>query len=228
MTKRGCLHGSFYGYHGQYANYKSQTSTHALCLCAECVQLIGLVNLDPFALALYRIDLDGTITTMLKNVTLSNGLDWGSDGSTFYYVDSHTLAVDMFDFDATHGIISNRSRFLTFDKGEGVPNGLTVDHQGNIWIALMGSGEVRHYSPAGELLGKVITSTPAVTSCTFGGLHGDELFITSAGRKLPDITKTLYGVSEEAVERSATAPGAGGVFVCHPGHSGRAATPFAG
>ncbi|WP_230583876.1 SMP-30/gluconolactonase/LRE family protein, partial [Xenorhabdus bovienii] len=213
---------------GQYANYKSQTSTHALCLCAECVQLIELVNLDPFALALYRIDLDGTITTMLKNVTLSNGLDWGSDGSTFYYVDSHTLAVDMFDFDATHGIISNRSRFLTFDKGEGVPNGLTVDHQGNIWIALMGSGEVRHYSPAGELLGKVITSTPAVTSCTFGGLHGDELFITSAGRKLPDITKTLYGVSEEAVERSATAPGAGGVFVCRPGHSGRAATPFAG
>ncbi|PHM65447.1 gluconolactonase [Xenorhabdus stockiae] len=179
--------------------------------------------------ALYRIDPDGTITTILSHVTLSNGLDWSPDGTTsFYYVDSHTLAVDIFDFDATEGTLHNRRCFKAFAKGEGIPNGLVVDHEGHVWLALMGSGEIHRYSPAGELIAKVRVSTPAVTSCTFGGVHGDNLFITSAGRKLPDITNNLYGLSQEVVEHSATAPGAGGLFVCQPGVSGPAATPFAG
>ncbi|MDR0217780.1 MAG: SMP-30/gluconolactonase/LRE family protein [Enterobacteriaceae bacterium] len=178
--------------------------------------------------ALYRIDPDGTITTILDHVTLSNGLDWSPDGTVFYYVDSHTLAVDIFDFDAREGTLHNRRCFKAFAKGEGIPNGLVVDHDGCVWLALMGSGAIHRYSPAGELMAKVNISTPAVTSCIFGGDHGDKLFITSAGRKLPDITQHLYGLSEEAVERSATAPGAGGLFICQPGVTGPAATPFAG
>ncbi|PHM46162.1 gluconolactonase [Xenorhabdus mauleonii] len=178
--------------------------------------------------SLYRIDPDGTITTILSQVTLSNGLDWSPDGTSFYYVDSHTLAVDIFDFDSDKGTLHNRRCFKAFAKGEGIPNGLAVDQEGNIWLALMGSGSVHRYSSAGELIGKVRISTPAVTSCTFGGIHGDHLFITSAGRKLPDITHHLYGLSQEAVEYSAKAPGAGGLFICQTNVSGPAATPFAG
>ncbi|MBD2820114.1 SMP-30/gluconolactonase/LRE family protein [Xenorhabdus sp. 42] len=178
--------------------------------------------------SLYRIDPDGTMTTILNDITLSNGLDWSPDGTSFYYVDSHTLAVDIFDFDASEGTLHNRRCFKAFAKGEGIPNGLVVDQEGCIWLALMGSGAVHRYSPAGELMGKVLISTPAVTSCTFGGIHGDNLFITSAGRKLPDITHHLYGLSLDIVEQSATAPGAGGLFICQPGVSGPAATPFAG
>ncbi|MDX7988427.1 SMP-30/gluconolactonase/LRE family protein [Xenorhabdus sp. 12] len=178
--------------------------------------------------SLYRIDPDGTITNILNQVTLSNGLDWSPDGTSFYYVDSHTLAVDIFDFNASEGTLHNRRCFKAFAKGEGIPNGLAVDQKGDIWLALMGSSAIHRYSPAGELLEKVWVSTPAVTSCTFGGVHGDKLFITSAGRKLPDVTHHLYGLSQEVVEQSANTPGAGGLFIYQTNVSGPAATPFAG
>jgi sugar lactone lactonase YvrE len=177
--------------------------------------------------ALYRVDANGAVTTMLENVTLSNGLDWSPDGSTFYYIDSPTFSVDAFDFDPVRGAISNRRSVLTFKPNEGAPDGMTVDSEGCLWVALFPSGQVRRYAPDGTLLAFVEISAPSVTSCAFGGSDGGELFITSAAMRLPDLFLT-FGFSAEVVGNAHTAPGAGGVFVCRPGMTGKPATPFAG
>jgi sugar lactone lactonase YvrE len=92
--------------------------------------------------------------------------------------------------------------------------------------------EVRANSTSGwsvareRLLQQPMAAAPAVTSCAFGGVNGDHLFVTCLGRRLPDVVLTL-GISREVLERAATAPGAGGLFVCRPGHSGAPGTPFA-
>jgi sugar lactone lactonase YvrE len=177
--------------------------------------------------ALYRIDPDGTVTPMLEQVTVSNGLDWSPDGSTLYYIDSVTLSVDAFDFDTARGTISQRRPCVRMASGDGVPDGMTVDREGCLWVAVAGAGEVRCYAPDGALRTRIAVSTPAVTSCTFGGRDGADLLITSLGRRLPDAVLAL-GITPAVVERSATAPGAGGVFICRPGAMGLPATPFAG
>lgn len=177
--------------------------------------------------ALYRVDPDGTVATVLRDITISNGMDWSPDYSTFYYVDSHTHRVAAFDFDASLGTLANRRTLATVEFGAGLPDGLTVDCEGAVWVAVIGSGEVRRYAPDGALLARATLSAPAVTSCAFGGPDGADLFITSAGVRLPDVARS-YGISAEVIEHSPAAPGAGGVFVCRPGITGRPATAFAG
>lgn len=178
--------------------------------------------------ALYRIDADGSIHTMLEEVGLSNGLDWSPDGSTFYYIDSFRSAVDAFDFDARRGTLSRRRTVVSIPAGNGAPDGMTVDVEGCIWVAVFGTGEVRRYSPEGELIARVRVSAPNVTSCAFGGIDGADLFITTAAIRLPDPVLPLVGYSSDMAEKAAAAPGAGGLFVCRPGVRGQRPTPFAG
>jgi len=175
--------------------------------------------------ALYRIDPDATVTAMLTSVTISNGLDWSPDDSTFYYIDSLKRSVDAFDFDSSSGTISNRRTLLTVDVGG--PDGMAVDREGHLWVAVYGLGEVRRYTPDGTLLGCIEISTPAVTSCAFGGLDGGDLLITSVV-EIPDAVLPIIGLGKEVAEKAAKAPGAGGLFVCRPGVTGLPATPFAG
>jgi sugar lactone lactonase YvrE len=177
--------------------------------------------------ALYRVDPNGSVTTMLRNITVSNGPDWSPDGTTFYYTDSPTLSIDAFDFDMVRGAISNRRNFVTIKFGDGAPDGMTVDREGCLWVAVFASGEVRRFAPDGTLVASVEISSPAVTSCAFGGPDGGDLFITSASLRLPELFLT-YGFSADVVLNSHNAPGAGGVFVCRPGTTGKPPTPFAG
>jgi sugar lactone lactonase YvrE len=177
----------------------------------------------PGGAALYRIDPDGTVTTMLEGVTLSNGLDWSPGGETFYYVDSLTRRVDAFDFDPADGTIANRRIVVTFERG--VPNGMAVDREGCLWVAATGGGDVQRYTPDGKLLARVEISTPGATSCAFGGPDGGTLFITSRRGRMPDVARTM-GLTTEMMENNG--PEAGGVFVCQPGPTGAPATPFAG
>jgi sugar lactone lactonase YvrE len=185
-------------------------------------------DFTPGISALYRIDPDGTVTTMLRDVGLSNGLDWSPDGATFYYIDSFTASVDAFDFDAVRGTISRRRKIVTIPASEGGLDGMTVDREGCLWMAIFGPGEVRRYSPDGALLMRVETSAPAVTSCAFGGPDGGVLLITSASLRIPDPVLPIIGWTLEMADNAATAAGAGGVFVCRPGVTGKPATPFAG
>jgi sugar lactone lactonase YvrE len=180
-------------------------------------------DFEPGAAALYRIDADGTATQMTDGLTLANGLDWSPDSSTFYLVESFTREVLAFDFDVERGTISNRRPLVTFNTG--VPNGMTVDRTGNLWIASTGGGNVQCYSPQGRLVATVEIATPGATSCCFGGPDGLDLFITSRSGRLPEAAIRM-GVDPSKMDNHG--PDAGALFVCRPGVSGAPAHPFAG
>ena len=165
--------------------------------------------------ALYRLDADGRVHTMLEDVTISNGLDWSDDGRLMYYVDTPTGSVDVFDFDMAEGSIANRRSLIQIEAGAGWPDGLTVDADGYLWVALWSGGAVRRYSPEGVLDRVLPIPVSHPTSCAFGGRDFGDLYITSAATAL-------------APEARRGEPLSGGLFRCRPGVPGRPAHRFKG
>jgi sugar lactone lactonase YvrE len=159
--------------------------------------------------ALYRLEPDGEPKRVLDGVSLSNGMDWSPDGRTFYFVDSRSPGIDAFDFDPSSGALSNRRRVVELGFGieVGFADGMCVDTDGGLWTAIWGTGEVRRYSPAGELDRTIRLPVTQPTSCVFAGDSLDVLVITSARRGLP-------------AETLAREPHAGSVFCCRPGATG--------
>lgn len=137
-------------------------------------------DLEPGAGSLYRFDADLRVHTMLSSVSISNGIDWSADGRTMYFVDSATGGVDAFDYDAETGSIGRRRRIVQIPEAEGLPDGMTVDTEDFLWVALWGGGCVRRYSPAGALSTVVELPVSQVTSCAFGGPGLTDLYVTSA------------------------------------------------
>jgi sugar lactone lactonase YvrE len=165
--------------------------------------------------ALYRLDPDGRVHTMLRQVSISNGLDWSSDERLMYFIDSPTQSVDLFDFDLTTGAIANRRSLVRVGAVHGLPDGLTLDADGGVWVSLWGGGEVRRYTPEGGLDAIVRVPTQFPTSCTFGGSDLSDLYITTASVKLSS-------------DERASQPHAGAVFRARPGVVGRPANRFKG
>jgi sugar lactone lactonase YvrE len=165
--------------------------------------------------SLYRLDRDGSVRAMLGDVTISNGIDWSPDRQTMYYIDSPTRRVDMFDFDVATGAIANRRTFVPIARQHGIPDGLTVDADGCVWVALWRGAAVHRYTPYGLLDTVVNVPTSCPTSCAFGGADLRDLFITTAAMDLNE---------RERAEQ----PLAGGLFVCRPGPAGRAPNRFKG
>jgi len=186
-------------------------------------------QITPGRCALYRIDPSGVVETMLEGVSLSNGLDWSPDGRVFYFIDTYTRTINAFDFDLDHGTLRNRRTLVMIESGQGLPDGMTVDREGSLWVAIAGAGEIRQYSPDGILLSRTEVATPTVTSCAFGGADGQDLFITSARVTLPAaaLRSLTHGFNIERAESDSN-PGAGGLFTLRPGPSGAPATPFTG
>jgi sugar lactone lactonase YvrE len=141
---------------------------------------IGTMAQDetPGAGALYRYDPDGTLHTVLTEITLSNGLGWDADGRRMYYVDSPTQRVDVLDFDGASGSVANRRPFAAIAEADGMPDGLAVDDEGGIWVALHGGGEVRRFHADGGLSGRVEVPAAKVTACCF---VGNRLVVTTRG-----------------------------------------------
>ncbi len=134
---------------------------------------------------LYRLNPHRSVEIVLTGITISNGLCWTADAAQAYYVDTPTGQIDVFDSDHT-GQLSNRRKFAAINA-TGTPDGLTVDSQGGVWVALWGGGAVHRYSPAGALDEIIYLPVPYVTACTFGGDHLDELYITTSQLlKTPD------------------------------------------
>lgn len=129
---------------------------------------------------LYRIDHDGSAQALVRNVGMSNGLDWSPDDRFFYYVDSLAQTVFRYDWDAQTGVPHDPVSFIEVPGREGLPDGLTVDSDGYLWLAVWGAGQVRRYDPTGRAAGVVELPTPNVSSCTFGGPALNELYITTA------------------------------------------------
>ncbi|RBY79393.1 SMP-30/gluconolactonase/LRE family protein [Blastococcus sp. TF02-09] len=145
----------------------------------------------PGAAALYRLTPDGSTTTVLEGVTVSNGLEWSPDGSRAYYDDTATHRVDVFDWDPDRGLHGRRP-FATIPDG-GLPDGLTVDADGGLWVALADRGEVWHLTPDGVHDEVVEVPVGMVTACTFGGPDLDQLFITTSREKAPPGEDPLAG-----------------------------------
>ncbi len=149
---------------------------------------------------LYCLDQDLNLEEKVKEVKISNGLAWSLDNKTMYYIDSPTKKVFAFDYDLETAEISNRRVLIKFAKGEGVPDGMTIDAQGKLWIAHFGGAQVSRWDPkTGEKIDKVELPVSNITSCAFGGKNLDELYITTAS----------VGLSEEEKEEQ---PYAGGIF----------------
>jgi sugar lactone lactonase YvrE len=141
---------------------------------------------SPGAGTLYRLELDGSCTTVLTGLTISNGIGWSPDGSTMYLNDSGTGRVDAFRFDGTSGEISDQRTLVQIDQPGVAPDGLTVDDEGGIWIALWNGGSVRRYAPDGALLMSVQLPVERPTSCAFGAPDRETLFVTTARTGLTD------------------------------------------
>jgi sugar lactone lactonase YvrE len=129
---------------------------------------------------LYRVGAGGDAVVAIPSTTISNGLGWSPDNTLFYFVDSTSQAIDVFDFDLDGGEIANRRRFAAIDPGDGLPDGLTVDAEGGVWVCLFGGGCVRRYDPAGRLDAAVELAISKPTSLAFGGPRLDRLYVTSA------------------------------------------------
>ncbi|MGY1601428.1 SMP-30/gluconolactonase/LRE family protein [Geodermatophilus sp. SYSU D00815] len=164
----------------------------------------------PGAGSLYRLDPGGAATVVLSGVTISNGLDWSPDGSLAYYDDTPTHRIAVLDWSPEGGLTGRRT-FVQLGDDEN-PDGLTVDAEGAVWVALFGAGVVRRYTPDGRLDGVVEVPARQVTACAFGGAALDRLFITTSREDLaPDDD-----------------PLAGSLFAADVGVTGRPVREFAG
>ncbi|XP_011881379.1 PREDICTED: regucalcin-like isoform X2 [Vollenhovia emeryi] len=137
--------------------------------------------------SLYRVDDNLKPEKEISPVTISNGLAWNSKDDTFYYIDSPTRQVAAYDYDPNLGKISNRR--IVFDLNntdlKGVPDGMTIDTDGNLWIALFGGSHVIQVDPkTGAVMRKVKIPADNVTSVTFGGPLLDTLYVTTSGYNL--------------------------------------------
>lgn len=179
----------------------------------------GTATLDgsPGGGALYRLDPDGTMTEVFGGVTESNGLGWSPDVTAFYYIDSGAVAptVRRFGYDPFSAEIFNESDLIEFGAGDGIPDGLAVDIEGCLWIAMWGGGCVRRYSPAGELLAIWPVPVSQPTCPGFGGPGLDELYLTTAWQELDS-------------QRRDAEPLAGHLLVTRPGVAGLALAPYGG
>ena len=165
--------------------------------------------------SLYRLDVDGRATPMLGGLTISNGMDWSLDSRTMYFVDTPTRRIDAFSFDPDVGLLSERRTFAQLEPGTTLPDGVTVDADGYVWVAIWGGWCVHRYTPEGELDMVVRLPVSQVTSCAFGGAELDELYITSARDDL-----SPQQLREE--------PLAGGLFRVWPGAQGRLPNTYGG
>mgnify|MGYP005847449561 FL=1 len=171
----------------------------------------GTMSMDaePGQGALYRIGPTGDYAVIARNATISNGLAWNAALETMYYIDSPTRRVDAFQWDSETGDVSDRRPVFEFDENEGVvPDGMCIDAEGRLWVALWGGGAVVCVDP-GEcaIVDRVRVATDHTTSCCFGGPDLADLYITTARR----------GLSADALARQ---PAAGAVVRARPGVQG--------
>ena len=136
--------------------------------------------------ALYRVGADLAVTREFAGTTISNGLGWSPAGDAFYFIDTPTGRVDAFDFDPAAGSIARRRPLAVVDVPGAGPDGMTVDAEGSLWVALHGGWGLLRFSPDGRLLGHVDLPVAKVTSCCFGGPGLRDLYVTTRRQSLSD------------------------------------------
>jgi sugar lactone lactonase YvrE len=167
----------------------------------------------PGGAALYRLDPDGRTEQVLDGLTISNGLGWSPDGCTMYLVDSGPRVVHTFRFDPERGSISDGRVLITVPEEIGTPDGMTVDADGDLWVAIYGGGRVQHHSPDGALRKSLPVPAKQSTSCAFAGPGLHRLYVTTATEDWSD-------------EQRRAEPSAGLVYRIDTESTGQPAAPF--
>jgi len=140
--------------------------------------------------ALYCLDADRTVRKMVDGVSISNGIAWHPDNKVMYYIDSRIRGVAAFDFDLETGTISNRRYPIEMPPGPGVPDGMTCDDEGMLYVAEWDGYQVSKWDPKkGACVDVIRFPIAKITSCAFGGPRLDELYVTTASLDVrPDDT----------------------------------------
>ncbi|KAL5021516.1 hypothetical protein ScPMuIL_000671 [Solemya velum] len=165
---------------------------------------------EPERGSLYSLSKDQKITKHVDKISISNGVDWTDDNRTMYYIDSTPRQVWAYDFDISIGSMSNKRTVVDFGGAEtmdtlGVPDGMTIDNNGHIWVACYGVGKVICFDPeTGKRLKTLeFPSAKKTTSCCFGGPNMDELFVTSGTYNLtPEQRRTVSKSATHSVKVS--------------------------
>jgi sugar lactone lactonase YvrE len=144
----------------------------------------------PGVAALYRLDAGGRLERVIAGTTISNGLAWSPSGDAMYFIDSTTQRIDAFDFDGATGGVADRRTLAEIDRDDGLPDGMTVDAEGGIWVCLFGGAAIRRYSPSGALEAAIELPTTNPTSPVFGGPDLRTLYITTARHRLTEAQLT--------------------------------------
>lgn len=177
--------------------------------------LVGSLALDGRSgeEVLIRVEHDGRIVVLDSDLGMSNGLAFTSEGDRLYSIDTTPGVVFTRDYDTTTGGVGPRNKFLHL-HGES-PDGLCVDRDGNLWIAMWGAGQVRCYSPMGQFVASVDVDAPNTTSVAFVGAALDMLLITTAFEQLSDEQRARY-------------PDSGRLFLVDVGVCGAPVSPWTG
>ena len=170
---------------------------------------LGAVSWDE---QLLRLEHDGTVTLIDDDLGLSNGLAWSADGSCFYSVDTERRTVFARDYDEMTGEVGERRTWVEVTGGH--PDGIWVDAEDHVWVAVWGAGAVHRYSPRGVLVATLLVPAPHTTAVTFAGPARDVLVVTTAARGMADGQHAQY-------------PDAGRVFTGRSPVPGLAANPWA-
>ncbi len=129
---------------------------------------------------LARVEPTGTAKVVLDKVTISNGIGWSPDGTRMYYIDTPERRIDVLDYDVDTGEATGRRPLCPVEGTDGSPDGLTVDADGCVWVALWGGAAVRRYTPDGYLDREIALPVDQPTACCFGGEDLTDLYVTTA------------------------------------------------
>jgi sugar lactone lactonase YvrE len=165
--------------------------------------------------SLLRVAPDRSLECLMTGLAIPNGLGWSANGQLMYFVDSAWCEVREYDYDLATGNLGEGRRLVAFADDGTVPDGLTVDDEGSLWVARWGAGSVARVAPDGEILDRIDLPVSQTTSCTFGGEILEDLYITTAHED--------FGPADFARE-----PLAGSLFRCRPGVRGLPPAPFGG
>jgi sugar lactone lactonase YvrE len=177
--------------------------------------VIGTMDYEecPEGGTVYRVTPDHQVTELLSPVSISNGVQWSADGTRVYYIDTPTRRVDVFDVHPETGAWSGRRVHINIEGTPGYPDGMAIDEEDGLWVALWGGSAVNHYDAAGRLMDTIgVPEVTQVSSCAFGSRGCDVLFITTSRQGLPDGHE----------------PAAGAVFAVQTDSRGAVASEFTG
>ena len=179
--------------------------------------LVGTMNekRDAATGALYRLDADGTLTRILSDMTISNGLAFSPDGRTMYHADTPAQMITAHDYDPATGTPSNGRLFARFTDPGDRPDGAAVDSEGWYWTAQYRGGKLKRIAPDGRLLTEVPLPAMCPTMCAFGGPDLKTLYVTTARQ-------------QRDAEELARLPLSGGIFSMRVSVPGLPEPSFAG